>query len=248
MKNLVLLRHGESQWNLSNRFTGWRDIDLTEQGRQEAQQAGIALKEAGLVFDIAYTSVLKRAIRTLWITLDELDQMWLPVQRHWQLNERHYGGLEGLNKQQTAQQHGDEQVKIWRRSFDKRPPELPIDDPHHPTNQSRYATISRDALPSCESLKDVMERCMPLWQSVIQAQLQRGSNVLIVAHGNTLRALVMHLDSLSPQDIMEINIPTGIPLWYQLDDTLKPISSMYIGDQQRIQAKQQQVAAQGKST
>ena len=234
---LLLLRHGQSIWNLENLFTGWIDIDLSAQGLQEAQEAGRLLKAEGIAFDIAFTSVLKRAIRTLWIALDEMDLMWLPVERTWRLNERHYGSLQGLNKTQTVEKHGAEQVKIWRRSYDIPPPPLPASDPGHPRFDRRYASVPAGELPSSESLKDTLARVLPFWNARIAPELKAGRNVLVAAHGNSLRALVKMLDQMSDAAIVELNIPTGVPLLYELDANLKPISSRYLGDAEAV-AKQ----------
>ncbi len=247
MYKIVLIRHGESQWNKENRFTGWKDIDLSDKGRTEAQKAGELLKSEGFVFDIAFTSVLKRAIRTLWLVLDQMDLMWVPVIRSWRLNERHYGSLQGLNKAETAAKHGDEQVHIWRRSYSTPPPALEINDERHPRNDVRYKYIDPNELPSCEALKHTVDRFLPCWELEIIPQIEAGKNVLIVAHGNSLRSLVKILDQKSEDEIMKINIPTGIPLIYELDEQLKPIKSYYLGDQEEIQKAMQGVANQGKS-
>ncbi len=242
MPTIVLIRHGESAWNRENRFTGWTDVDLTEQGRAEAKSAGELLRSEGYTFDLAFTSVLKRAIRTLWIMLDSMDLMW-------RLNERHYGSLQGLNKAETAARHGEAQVKIWRRSYDIPPPELSSDDPRHPMNDPRYASIAAsDAslLPSTESLKETVARVVPYWESRIKPEVRAGKRVLVAAHGNSLRALVKHLDDISNEDIVERNIPTGVPLVYELDDSLRAVSSRYLGDQSAIEEKMSAVAAQGK--
>ena len=228
MPTLVLLRHGESIWNKENRFTGWTDVDLSETGRDEAQHAGRLIKAAGLTFDIAYTSVLKRAIRTCWIALDELDLLWIPVYRSWRLNERHYGALQGLNKAETAAQHGDEQVKIWRRSYDIPPPPLSADDPRHPSRDPRYATLPAADLPLTESLKDTVARFLPFWDDTIAPAIHDGRRVLLAAHGNSLRALVKYLDGISDRDIVELNIPTGVPLVYELDERLNARSRRYL--------------------
>ncbi len=228
MPTLVLLRHGQSIWNLENRFTGWTDVDLTEAGREEARRSGRALKEAGFDFDICYTSVLKRAIRTLWIAMDEMDRMWLPVIRHWRLNERHYGALQGLNKAETAKKHSDEQVFIWRRSFDTPPPALTPDDERYPVNDRRYADVGRENIPLTESLKDTIARVLPYWESEIAPRVRSGDRVLIAAHGNSLRALVKHLDSVPDAEIPKVEIPTGVPLVYELDDDLKPLKHYYL--------------------
>lgn len=230
MPTLVLLRHGESVWNKENRFTGWTDVDLSETGRAEALTAGRLLKAEGLTFDVAYTSVLKRAIRTCWITLDELDLLWIPVLRHWRLNERHYGALQGLNKAETAARHGDAQVKIWRRSYDVPPPALTPDDPRHPGRDPRYANLSPAELPLTESLKDTVARFLPYWAETIAPTIREGQRVLIAAHGNSLRALVKYLDRISDHDIVELNIPTGVPLVYELDADLNPVRRRYLAD------------------
>jgi 2,3-bisphosphoglycerate-dependent phosphoglycerate mutase len=241
---LVLLRHGESEWNKENRFTGWTDVDLSERGRTEAREAGRLLKEGGYFFDLAYTSVLKRAIRTLWIALDELDQMWLPVVGSWRLNERHYGALQGLNKAETAEQHGEAQVKIWRRSYDIPPPALSPDDPRHAGKDPRYAGLSPSEVPLTESLKDTVERFLPYWHDVIAPSIQSGKRVLIAAHGNSLRALVKYLDNISDKDIVELNIPTGIPLVYELDEQLTPRRHFYLGDEKAAAEAAARVAQQ----
>jgi 2,3-bisphosphoglycerate-dependent phosphoglycerate mutase len=241
---LLLLRHGQSIWNLENLFTGWVDIDLSEQGRQEAQEAGRLLKAEGIPFDIAFTSVLKRAIRTLWRALDEMDMMWLPVERTWRLNERHYGSLQGLNKTQTVEKHGADQVKVWRRSYDIPPPPLPQTDPGHPRFDRRYADVPAGELPSAESLKDTLARVLPFWNARIAPELLAGRNVLVVAHGNSLRAIVKMLDGMSDADIVELNIPTGVPLLYTLDANLKPLSSRYLGDAEAVKARAEAVARQ----
>ena len=243
---LVLLRHGFSTWNQENRFTGWHDVDLAERGRAEALDAGQLLKAGGYVFDLAYTSVLKRAVRTLWIALDELDQMWLPVEKSWRLNERHYGALQGLNKAETAAIHGDAQVEIWRRSYDIPPPPLALDDDRHPSHDPRYADLDPAVLPRSESLKDTVARFLPYWNQRIAPSIREGRRVLITAHGNSLRALVKHLDDMSDADIVGLNIPTGIPLVYELDDRLTPIRHYYLGDPAAAAAAAAQVAAQAK--
>ena len=242
---LVLCRHGQSDWNLKNLFTGWTDIDLTDKGIEEATTAGRQLRDLGIEFDIAYTSVLKRAIRTLWIMLDEMDRMWIPVVRDWRLNERHYGALQGLNKAETAAKYGDEQVHVWRRSYDIPPPALEADDERHPTHDPRYRGI--EGLPATESLKTTLDRVRPCWDEVIAPQLTAGRNVLIAAHGNSLRALVKMLDGISDEDITGFNIPTGIPLVYELDDQLKPVSREFLGDPEAVAKAAAAVAAQGKS-
>jgi 2,3-bisphosphoglycerate-dependent phosphoglycerate mutase len=239
---LVLCRHGQSDWNLENLFTGWTDVDLTDLGRQEAIDAGRTLRELGFEFDIAYTSVLKRAIRTLWLMLDELDAMWIPVIRDWRLNERHYGALQGLNKAETSAKYGDDQVLIWRRSYSTPPPPLDPDDKRHPAHDKRYADISE--LPSTESLATTLERVKPCWNELIVPQLKDGKNVLIAAHGNSLRALVKMLDEVSDDDIVGFNIPTGIPLSYVLDDSLKPLSREFLGDPEAVKAATEAVANQ----
>ena len=244
MHKLVLLRHGESTWNKENRFTGWTDVDLTEKGREEAATAGRLLKDGGYAFDIVFTSVLTRAIRTANITLDELDQLWLPVQRSWRLNERHYGALQGLNKAETAAQHGDDQVKIWRRAYAIAPPPLTADDPRHPSRDRRYADVPPSDLPLTESLKDTVARFLPYWNDAVAPQLRAGKRVLIVAHGNSLRALVKYLDNVSDQEIVELNIPTGIPLVYELNEHLKPLRHYYLGDQEAARKAAEAVARQ----
>jgi 2,3-bisphosphoglycerate-dependent phosphoglycerate mutase len=244
MKKLVLLRHGESLWNKENRFTGWTDVDLSEQGVAEAKESGRVLKAEGYTFDIAYTSVLKRAIRTLWIVLDEMDLMWIPVRRSWRLNERHYGALQGLNKAETADKHGPDQVKIWRRSYETRPPALTKDDERYPGNDPRYAELSEDALPLTECLKDTVARFLPYWKETIAPDVESGKRVIIAAHGNSLRALVKYLDDVSDDDIVGLNIPTGIPLVYELEDDLSPIRHYYLGDPEKVKAATSAVASQ----
>jgi 2,3-bisphosphoglycerate-dependent phosphoglycerate mutase len=244
MYKVVLLRHGESTWNHENRFTGWTDVDLSEKGRAEAKQAGVLLREEGFVFDVVYTSVLKRAIRTSFIVLDELDQLWIPAVRNWRLNERHYGALQGLNKAETAAKHGDAQIKIWRRSYDTPPPPLALDDPRHPAHDPRYRDLKPSELPATESLKDTVARFVPYWKDVIAPDVQAGRRVLIAAHGNSLRALVKYLDRISDDDIVELNIPTGIPLVYELDANLTPIRSYYLGDAEAAKAAAEAVAKQ----
>jgi 2,3-bisphosphoglycerate-dependent phosphoglycerate mutase len=241
---LILVRHGQSTWNLENLFTGWTDVDLSEVGRAEAEQAARELLAAGLSADLAFTSVLKRAIRTLWVILDGMDRMWIPVERSWRLNERHYGALQGLNKAQTAALHGEEQVKIWRRSYDIPPPPLGSDDQRHPRFDPRYAGVDPSELPSTESLATTLARVLPFWHSRIAPELRSGRNVLVVAHGNSLRALVKMLDNISERDIVELNIPTGVPLLYELDPQLKPLSSRYLGDPQAIAAAAEAVKRQ----
>ena len=244
MYKLVLLRHGESTWNKENRFTGWTDVELSPVGIEEARAAGRLLKSSGYEFDIAYTSVLKRAIRTLWIALDELDQMWLPVIGSWRLNERHYGALQGLNKAETAEKHGEAQVKIWRRSYDIPPPPMTPDDPRHPGRDPRYAGLSADDIPLTESLKETVERFLPYWHDVIAPSIHSGQRVLIAAHGNILRALVKYLDGIGNDEIVELNIPTGIPLVYELDEQLKPIRHYYLGDAKAAEEAAARVAQQ----
>jgi 2,3-bisphosphoglycerate-dependent phosphoglycerate mutase len=245
MHRLVLLRHGESTWNQENRFTGWTDVDLSERGRHEALEAGRLLREGGYVFDLAYTSVLKRAIRTLWLALDALDLMWIPVEKNWRLNERHYGALQGLNKAETAAKHGEAQTKIWRRSYDIPPPPLTPDDPRNPARDPRYAGLKPHELPLTETLKDTVARFLPYWVETIAPTMVSGKRVLIAAHGNSLRALVKYLDNVSESDIVELNIPTGIPLVYELDAQLKPIRHYYLGDPAAAAAAAARVAAQG---
>ena len=245
MYKLVLIRHGESQWNKENRFTGWKDVDLSEKGVEEAHAAGKLLKAEGFEFDEAYTSVLKRAIRTLWITLDELDRMWLPVTKSWLLNERHYGALQGLNKAETAAQNGDEQVLIWRRSYDVPPPEMEETDERYLGNDPRYAGITD--FPKTECLKDTVARVVPYWESDIAPKIKAGKRLIIAAHGNSLRSLVKFLDNIPDDEIVGLNIPTGIPLVYELDEDLKPIRSYYLGDADAIKAAQESVANQGKA-
>ena len=244
MHRLVVVRHGESTWNEENRFTGWTDVDLTEKGRAEAREAGRLMRAAGFTFDIAFTSVLKRAIRTLGIALDEMDLLWVPVQKSWRLNERHYGGLQGLNKAETAARHGDQQVKIWRRSYDIPPPSLAPDDPRHPARDPRYAKLPPDSLPLTESLKDTVARVLPYWHETIAPAIRAGNRVLVAAHGNSLRALVKYLDNISDTEIVELNIPTGIPLVYELDDDLRPLHKYYLGDQEAAAKKAAAVANQ----
>jgi 2,3-bisphosphoglycerate-dependent phosphoglycerate mutase len=244
---LVLLRHGQSIWNLENLFTGWIDVDLSAQGLEEAKEAGRLLKAEGIPFDLAFTSVLKRAIRTLWITLDELDMMWLPVERSWRLNERHYGALQGLDKAQTVAKHGAEQVKIWRRSYDIPPPPLAADHPQHPRFDRRYAGVPAGEMPASESLKDTLARVLPFWNGRIRPELEAGRNVLVAAHGNSLRAMVKMLDGISDADIVELNIPTGVPLLYELDAKLQPVSSRYLGDAEAVKARAEAVARQAEA-
>ncbi len=247
MKTLVLLRHGESTWNRENRFTGWTDVDLTERGVAEARRAGRQLREEGLEFDVAYTSVLKRAIRTLWIALDELDQMWIPVHRSWRLNERHYGALQGLNKAETARKYGDQQVLMWRRSYDTPPPALDSSDERFPGGEPRYADLDARDIPLTECLADTVARFLPFWHEAIEPDVRAGKRVIIAAHGNSLRALVKYLDHVSDQEIVSLNIPTGVPLVYELDDALQPVSSRYLGDADEVQKAMQSVANQARS-
>lgn len=244
---LVLLRHGQSTWNLENRFTGWTDVGLTEQGEKEAYDSGKQLLEDNFTFDIAYTSVLKRAIKTLWIVMEEMDLEWLPVVRAWQLNERHYGALQGLNKAEMAAKFGEEQVKVWRRSYSTPPPPLDLDDRRYPGFDRRYASLSEDEIPRSESLKDTVARMLPYWHNTIAPVVKSGQRVLIAAHGNSLRALVKYLDNISDEEIPGLNIPTGIPLIYELDSDLKPISHYYLGDPEAVQKAAQAVANQGKA-
>jgi len=247
MYKVVLLRHGESIWNKENRFTGWTDVDLSEKGINEATEAGKLLKKEGYTFDLAYTSVLKRAIRTLWITLDGMDLMWIPVIRNWRLNERHYGALQGLNKAETAKKYGDEQVKIWRRSYSTQPPALEKTDERYPGSDPRYADLTEDELPLTECLKDTVARFVPYWENTISKSIKEGKRVLIAAHGNSLRALVKYLDNVSEGEIVGLNIPTGIPLVYELDKDLKPVKHYYLGDPEAIAKAAAAVANQGKA-
>jgi 2,3-bisphosphoglycerate-dependent phosphoglycerate mutase len=244
MPTLVLLRHGESTWNRENRFTGWTDVDLSERGREEAAEAGRLLREGGYVFDVAYTSVLKRAIRTMIAALDAVDRLWVPVEKNWRLNERHYGALQGLNKAETAAAHGDAQTKIWRRSYDIPPPPLTPDDPRHPSHDPRYAQVDPADLPLTESLKDTVARFLPYWRATIAPSIASGRRVLIAAHGNSLRALVKYLDNVPETDIVELNIPTGIPLVYELNEALQPIRHYYLGDPAAAAAAAARVAQQ----
>ncbi len=246
MYTLVLVRHGQSAWNLENRFTGWTDVDLTDLGKSEAAEAGRLLKTGGYGFDVAYTSVLKRAIKTLNIIQNEMDLNWIPVVRAWQLNERHYGALQGLNKADTAQKFGEEQVKIWRRSYDVTPPPLNLDDERHPRFDRRYADLTPEQLPAAESLKITLERVLPYWNATLAPEIKSGKRVLVVAHGNSIRALVKYLDNVSESDILELNIPTGLPLVYELDENLKPIKNYYLGDAEEAAKKAAAVANQGK--
>ena len=247
MYKIVLIRHGESQWNKENRFTGWHDVDLSEKGREEARKGGQMLKKEGYTFDVAFTSVLKRAIRTLWTVLDEMDLMWIPVNRSWRLNERHYGALTGLNKAETAVKHGEDQVKIWRRSFDIPPPALDPSDPRFPGNDPRYASLDPRALPATESLKLTIDRVLPYWHDSIVPAIRSGKRVLIAAHGNSLRALVKYLDDTSDEDIIALNIPTGVPLVYELDANLRPTNHYYLADPEELKKLMDAVANQGKA-
>ena len=247
MYKIILLRHGESTWNKENRFTGWTDVDLSEKGKHEAQQAGILLKKEGYTFDLAFTSTLKRAIRTLWIASDEMDLLWIPVIKSWTLNERHYGALQGLDKAETAAKHGDEQVKIWRRSYDIPPPSLDLTDPRHPIFEPKYKDVDESLLPATESLKETVARVLPFWENTISPEIKKGKKIIIAAHGNSLRALVKYLDNISEKEILELNIPTGIPLVYELDEKLKPIKHYYLGDQDAIKKAMDLVANQGKA-
>jgi 2,3-bisphosphoglycerate-dependent phosphoglycerate mutase len=244
---LILLRHGQSEWNLQNLFTGWVDVDLTEQGRIEAADAARLLEAEGLDFDLAFTSTLKRAIRTLWIVMDGMDRMWVPVTRAWQLNERHYGALQGLDKAETVRRHGEEQVLIWRRSYDVPPPPLDKDDPRHPRFEARYAHVDPAQLPAAESLKDTLARVQPYWEDQIAPRIRAGSKVIIAAHGNSLRALVKMLDGIDDEQILKLNIPTGIPLVYELDDELRSVGSRYLGDPEAAKRAAEAVAHQGKA-
>lgn len=247
MYKLVLLRHGESTWNKENRFTGWTDVDLSEKGIQEAKEAAKLLKEGGYTFDIAYTSVLKRGIRTLWIVLEDMDLMWIPVYRSWRLNERHYGALQGFYKSKMATEVGEEQVLIWRRSYDIPPPALKTTDPRYPGNEKKYADLKSNEIPLTECLKDTVARVLPYWHEVITQTIKSGKKVLISAHGNSLRALVKYLDNMPDEEVVILNIPTGVPLIYELDDDLKPITHYYLGDQEEIQKAIEAVASQGKA-
>lgn len=247
MYKVVLLRHGESTWNKENRFTGWTDVDLSEKGVEEGKKAGRVMKEIGLTFDVAYTSVLKRAIKTLNYALEEMDLLWIPVIKDWRLNERHYGSLQGLNKSETAAQHGEEQVKIWRRSYDVPPPSLETNDPRHPVNSPIYKNLDSKDIPATECLKDTVARFVPYWENTIAPDIRKGKKVIIAAHGNSLRALVKYLDNISDIDILELNIPTGMPLVYELDDNLRPIKNYYLGDADEVAKAMATVANQGKS-
>jgi len=247
MKKLVLLRHGESTWNKENRFTGWTDVALSEKGVQEAKTAGLVLKQNGFAFDVAYTSLLKRAVKTLWIVLEEIELMWIPVNLSWRLNERHYGALQGLNKAETAAKFGEQQVLLWRRSYDVRPPALDKSDNRYPGNDPRYKGLPEKYLPLTECLRDVVARFLPYWNETIAPAVKSGQNVIIVAHGNSLRALVMYLDQISDKEILELNIPTGIPLVYELDNNLRPLKHYYLGDEETVNQAVQAVANQGKA-
>jgi 2,3-bisphosphoglycerate-dependent phosphoglycerate mutase len=247
MYKVVLLRHGESEWNKENRFTGWTDVELSEKGMQEAKKAGRLMKEAGIEFDIAYTSVLKRAIRTMYLATDEMNLLWIPVVKSWRLNERHYGALQGLNKAETAEIFGDEQVHIWRRSYDIQPPALTTDDERFPGHDRRYSDMDKKDLPLTECLKDTVARFLPFWHETIAPSIKSGKRVLIAAHGNSLRALVKYLDNIPDDEIVELNIPTGVPLVYELDDDLKPIKHYYLGDPDEIKKLEEAVANQGKA-
>jgi 2,3-bisphosphoglycerate-dependent phosphoglycerate mutase len=245
MYKLVLIRHGESVWNKENLFTGWTDVDLSEKGIQEAKDAGKLLKQSGFAFDLAFCSVLKRAIRTLWLVQDELDAMWIPVEHHWRLNERHYGALQGLNKSETAAKYGEAQVKVWRRAYATPPPPLTADDPRFPGKDPRYVGLNKDELPLTESLKETVARVVPYWNDTIAPAVRSGKRIVIAAHGNSLRAMVKHLDKISDEAIVELNIPTGIPLVYELDQDLKPIRSEYLGDPEAVRRAAEAVAKQG---
>ena len=244
---IVLLRHGESQWNLENRFTGWHDVNLTEQGEREGREAGRLLKAEGFKFDVAYTSVLTRAIRTLWLALTEMDQVWIPVHREWRLNERHYGSLQGLNKAETAEKHGDDQVLVWRRSYDIPPPPMAKDDPGYAGKDRRYANLDEANIPLTECLKDTVARFLPLWEETIAPQIKSGKQVLIAAHGNSLRALIKYLDGVTEGEIIGMNVPTGMPLVYDLDENLKPTNRQYLGDAEKVAKAMEAVANQGKA-
>ena len=247
MMKLVLVRHGESEWNKLNLFTGWHDVDLSEKGHEEAKQGGKILKEEGYDFDVAYTSYLKRAIHTLNHILDEMDRNWIPVNKAWELNERHYGALQGLNKSETAEKYGEDQVKIWRRSFDVKPPALEPDSPEAPQNQEMFRNVDKSVLPLHESLETTIERAVPFFNDVIKKDMQAGKRVIIAAHGNSLRALVKYFDNISDEDIIGVNIPTGVPLVYEFDDNFKAINHYYLGDQEALKAKMEAVANQGKA-
>ncbi|MFW9987938.1 MAG: 2,3-diphosphoglycerate-dependent phosphoglycerate mutase [Candidatus Odinarchaeota archaeon] len=247
MYKVVLLRHGESTWNKENKFTGWTDVDLSEKGIQEAKEAAKLLKEGGYTFDIAYTSVLRRGIKTLWIVLDEMDLMWIPVYRSWRLNERHYGALQGFSKSEMAKEVGEEQVLIWRRSYDIPPPALKTSDPRYPGNERKYAELTSDEIPLTECLKDTVDRVLPYWQNTITPTIKSAKRVLISAHGNSLRSLVKYLDNMPDKEVVKLNIPTGVPLIYELDEDIKPITHYYLGDAEQIAQAIEAVAAQGKA-
>ncbi len=247
MYKVVLLRHGESTWNRENKFTGWTDVDLSEKGMVEAVSAGRLMKAEGFTFDLAFTSTLKRAIRTLWLATDEMDLLWVPVIKSYTLNERHYGALQGLNKAETAAKHGEEQVKIWRRSYDVPPPALDITDKRHPKFEAMYRDIDPKNLPASESLKDTVARAIPFWEGSIVPEIKKGKKVIVAAHGNSLRAMVKYLDNVSEKDILELNIPTGVPLIYELGGDMKPVKSYYLGDQEAIKKAMESVASQGKA-
>ncbi|MFI0347746.1 MAG: 2,3-diphosphoglycerate-dependent phosphoglycerate mutase [Chthoniobacterales bacterium] len=245
MNKLVLIRHGESLWNRENRFTGWTDVELTEKGIEEAKAAGLLLKQEGFTFDIAFVSVLKRALRTLWIILDELDELWIPMEKSWRLNERHYGSLQGLNKAETAAKYGDDQILIWRRSYDVPPLPLEISDERWPGHDLRYDDVPKKELPLTECLKDTVARALPYWEEKIAPAIRSGKKVIVTAHGNTIRAFMKHLDQMTEEEILHVNIPTGVPLVYELDDNLKPLRHYYLGDQEKIHAAMKAVASQG---
>ena len=247
MRKLVLLRHGESTWNKENRFTGWTDVELSEKGLEEAQAAGQILKQSGFIFDVAYTSLLKRAIKTLWLTLEEMELMWIPIHHSWRLNERHYGALQGLNKAETAAKFGEKQVLVWRRSYDVPPPALDKSDSRYPGHDAKYKNLAEKELPLTECLRDTVNRFLPYWSETIAPAVKAGRKAIIAAHGNSLRALVKYLDNVSEEEIVELNIPTGIPLVYELDDRLRPLKSYYLGDQEKIKQTSQAVADQGKA-
>jgi len=247
MYNVVFMRHGESQWNLENRFTGWADVDLTDEGKSQARKAGKLLKEQEFSFDVAFTSKLTRAVRTLWLALDEMQAIYTPIKPDWRLNERHYGSLQGLNKAETATKYGEDQVLKWRRSYDIPPDPLALDDPRHPKFEARYANLSPEELPATECLKDTVARVVPFWEEVVAPTILSGQRVIIVAHGNSLRALIKHLDNISDEDIIELNIPTGQPLLYELDKNLKPLQHRYLGNAEEIAAAMAAVKAQGKA-
>jgi 2,3-bisphosphoglycerate-dependent phosphoglycerate mutase len=247
MIQVVLLRHGESQWNLENRFTGWTDVDLSVKGLEEAERAGETLKREGYTFDVAFTSLLKRAVKTLWVTLEKMDLMWIPEVKSWRLNERHYGALQGLNKAETAKAYGEEQVHIWRRSYDTPPPLLELSDPRYPGTEDKYGSMTKEEIPRAESLKDTVNRFLPYWHEVIAPVVREGKRVIIVAHGNSLRALVKYLDNISDEEITELNIPTGVPLVYEFDDELKPLSHRYLVDADELEKAVKKVSDQGKA-